>query len=328
MKVLFDVDHGFAWAHGGVQVLVEHLMSSLPAEGIEVEPMRWWDPTQKGDILHVFYPPSAVVLHARRAGLKIVANVFLDYISSKGSLEIALKRLFIQGFTRAFGNYAYELGWRYPELCDACVYPSALESDLGSKLFAAHPARSHVILHGVEDVYIDTDSDLPRDGEYLVSVGTIQERKNSLLLARAAHRAGVSVVFVGKLYGDSEYVREFRRLVDGRCVIHREDVDEQAKISLLRRAKGFVLLSKGESGCIAALEALATGTPMLLGDRPWARSIYAGHAAFCRLGNDRTVAAELRRFFDSPLQAPGAFQVPTWDVVTRQYAEVYRGVAS
>src|SRR5207253_8514081 len=42
----------FFLAHGGTQTLIESLMSEIARLGVEVEPARWWDDRQRGDILH------------------------------------------------------------------------------------------------------------------------------------------------------------------------------------------------------------------------------------------------------------------------------------
>ncbi|MCH7632007.1 MAG: glycosyltransferase, partial [Planctomycetes bacterium] len=43
-------------------------------------------------------------------------------------------------------------------------------------------------------------------------------------------------------------------------------VDEQEKIDTVKNARGFILLSSAESGCIAVLEAFAMGRPAFLPD--------------------------------------------------------------
>src|SRR5437667_5888698 len=111
MKVLFDVDHAFAWAHGGVQVVVEHLLVALPRLGVEVEAMRWWDSVQTGDVIHTFYKPRGQLEIAKDRGYAIVSNIFLDYLSSNGALELAAKEYFIATFKKLLPNYAKDLGW-------------------------------------------------------------------------------------------------------------------------------------------------------------------------------------------------------------------------
>src|SRR4029077_19922881 len=95
MKVLFSHGLPFFLAHGGTQTFVESLMRELPALGVEVEPERWWDETQLGDIIHFIGRPSSIV-HIRLAkekGFKVVLTEFLDQPASRDRLP-----LFAQSF--------------------------------------------------------------------------------------------------------------------------------------------------------------------------------------------------------------------------------------
>ena len=61
MKVIFSHAVPFFLAHGGMQTLTEALMGEMSRLGVEVEPERWWDSNQRGDILHYMgRPPFAI----------------------------------------------------------------------------------------------------------------------------------------------------------------------------------------------------------------------------------------------------------------------------
>jgi glycosyltransferase involved in cell wall biosynthesis len=321
MKVLIDVDHAFSWAHGGVQVLVENLLKNLPDQGVDVEPLRWWDETQTGEILHLMYPASEVHLFAKRKGLKIICSLFLDHMASESRMRSSARRMLVRGFQRFLPNQARSLGWKYPEICDGYIYSSKYEAVVGGRVFGAPIERSHVILHGVEDRYFAANAG--HDSDFLISVGTIQERKNTTLLARAAKKAEVPIEFVGKPYYEGEYFKAFLDEVDGRFVRYTKYLDEESKIEHLRKARGFVLLSKGESGCIAALEALATGCPVLLANLPWAHSVYQGHASFANTRNVNETARQLREFYNTCSSFRPRYRVLRWNEVAQRYKEVY-----
>ncbi|MBI4396549.1 MAG: glycosyltransferase family 4 protein [Elusimicrobia bacterium] len=324
MKVLFNVEHPAAWAHGGAQVLVENLMKHLPELGVDVEPVRWWDAEQKGDVLSLFCNPRAAVHYAKRKGLKIVNYVFLDSYSSKTSLGLFARKTFIRGFRTAFDYYATELGWNYPRISDAYVYPSLGDKRLGNYLFGAELERSHVILHGVDDRYFAAASGA-HDSSHLISVGTIHPRKNTVLLAEMAKELGVPILFIGKPYFEDDYFRRFKSLVDGKYVLYKGFVEEDEKIDLLSKARGFVLLSLSESGCIAAMEALAAGCPAFLSDLHWAREVYDGTCVFGPLNDRAELKRRLREFFTSPKKLK-TFPVSTWKETAGKYLKVYQEV--
>ena len=54
MKILLNCRLPFALAHGGMQTQIEQTQAALIALGLEVEPLRWWDATQTGDLIHYF----------------------------------------------------------------------------------------------------------------------------------------------------------------------------------------------------------------------------------------------------------------------------------
>src|ERR1700733_15164896 len=82
MKVLFFNNPPFFLAHGGMQTWTEALMRSLAQIGVEVEPERWWDDQQKGDIIHYFLrPPIVNIRAAHDKGFKMVLTDCLDQTS-------------------------------------------------------------------------------------------------------------------------------------------------------------------------------------------------------------------------------------------------------
>jgi glycosyltransferase involved in cell wall biosynthesis len=324
VKVLFSVRHPYAWAHGGVQVLVEALMRRLPAHGVAVEPLRWWDAAQQADLLILFHNPTTVEGYAREKGIRVVNYVYLDSTSSLSLSGLWTRRLAVAVARKLSPFHAAELGWRFPELADAQVYASEGDRRMGAWMFGADPSRGTVIPNGVDDRCFEAARG-PHDGDFLVSVGTIHPRKNTLLLARAARRAGVPVVFIGKSYAEDDHMRAFRSLVDGRTVRYAGAVSDEEKFGWLSRSRGFVLWSRGESGCLSALEALAAGCPALLPDLRWARWNYDGHAAFAPLRGEEEMAASLRRFYDAPPRLP-AYPALTWDQAAGRYAALFQKV--
>lgn len=325
MKIIFDAKPPFAWAHGGAQVLVEKLMQYLPELGVEVEPLRWWDEKQTGDILSLFYWPDSNILYAKRRGLKIVNYVFLDGFTSKSKLSLFARKLLIKSFKRVFNSYSTALGWNYNNIADAFIYPSNYDKQVGNYLFDADLNRSHVVLHGVDDKYFVKPDGVFHKEDYLISVGTIHERKNSLLLAEIAKTTKIPVVFLGKPYNSSEpYYQKFLKMVDNEYVIYKGFVSEDDKIELLRRARGFILLSKAESGNIAVLEAFASGCPVFLPDLGWARGIYDGYATFGQLCNRRKLIRQISNFFSCSDKITRKFPVLSWREVSGKYLEVYK----
>jgi len=332
MKVLFFNSPPFFLAHGGMQTLTQALMRELAGLGVEVEPERWWDDNQTGDIIHYVGRPTAMTVRlAHKKGFKVVMTENLGQTASRG-----WQRLFLQGAltdlarTALPGGFLDRLGWEVYQELDAMVYVVEHEWATARRLFHANPQRGHIIPHGLDPLAL-MDLARPQEaGDYLVCMATIYPVKNNLLLARAARLAGTPVVFLGKPYAENDpYFQEFKQCVDGKVVRYAGFAAGQEKNRWLRSARGFVLLSQFESGCIAVYEAAAAGLPLLLTDLPWASRVYGGvpAAKFVALGKPERIAPVLKEFYDQARRLPSqTFPVITWGQVAGRYLEVYRKI--
>jgi glycosyltransferase involved in cell wall biosynthesis len=332
MKVLFSCSLPFFLAHGGSQTLMEAVMSELSGLGVEVEPERWWDENQKGDIIHYFNrPPLSNVQLARQKRFKVVMTELLDQTASRSRSQLLAQRAFIR-LARALlpPQLLGRMGWEVYGQLDAMVYAVEHEWETAQYLFDAKPDRGRVIPHGLEEEALRQLA-LPQvEEDYLVSVATIHPRKNNVLLAQAAQRARTPVVFLGKPYAaDDPYFLEFKKCVDGEIVRYPGFVSNEEKWRYLRGARGFALLSQFESGCIAVYEGAAAGLPLFLSDLPWASKVYAKARAvkFSRLSSIADIASNLDSFYTLAHRQSGTtFPLLTWRQVAEKYAEVYRNI--
>jgi hypothetical protein len=325
LKILFDVDHCFAWAHGGVQNFVENLMKNLQNHGIEVEPLRWWDKDQKGDIIHTLYKPGRVFNLAKNKGIKIVCSLFLDSLSSRSAFDLLLRKYYMGIFKKLLRGNSAELGWNYGEIADAYIYHSQHEANLGKYLFNADLKKSYVALYGVEKKYFSSNTE-KRESDYLISINTIHPRKNNIQLAKLAKITKIPIKFIGKPYAKDEYFDNFISMVDNKYVIYEGYVSDDLKNKFLMEARGMVTLSKVESGCIAVLESFASNCPVFLPDLAWAKSIYDGYASFGNIKNESKLAVQLTKFYNNPYENFKKYPVKDWDTASLDYIEIYKKI--
>jgi glycosyltransferase involved in cell wall biosynthesis len=333
MKVLFSCPVPFFLAHGGSQTLTEALMRELPNVGIEVEPARWWDAEQTADILHFIGRPTTLTLRlAHQKGMKVVFTDLLDQTASRSGTRLRVQRTFNRTAGRLLSRFTGQLNWEVYREADAMVFAVPHEWEVAQYLFGAKPEIGYVIPHGLDEGAIAALREDHAAGDYLISVATIDERKNSVLLAEAARTAKVPVVFLGKPYSPADlYFRRFRELVDDNYVRYPGFVSTEEKYAYLRGARGFALLSQFESGCIAIFEAAAAGLPLLLPDLRWARRSYPGARAveFVRCDDRLAVQRRLADFYGKARRQPGTtFPLLTWRQVAEQYRGVYESVMS
>jgi len=330
MKVLFDHPTPFLLAHGGFQIQIERTQAALQSVGVQVEPLRWWDPDQKADLIQFFGRPlTSYVGFAHAKGMKIVLAELMTGTGSRTPSQLRLQKLMIR-FTRRFApqSMTFRLGWDSYRQADAMVALTGWERQLMIDLFDASPDRVHVVPNGVEEVFLRATPPSTR-GPWLVCTAVITERKRVLELTEAAAHAKTPLWILGKAYGeDDPYSRRFLELVQKHPEVIRFEgpVQDREKLAqIYREARGFVLLSTMESLSLSALEAAACGCPLLLSDLPWARTSFKDQARYCPVhaGTHRT-AEILRAFYDAAPHIAPPERPQSWDAIAAQLKSVYQ----
>jgi len=289
MKVLFNCHVPFMLAHGGAQIQIEQTKAALEKLGVKVEPLRWWDETQSGDVLHHFARIPTHLRHlAQNKGMKIVMSAFMSGLGARPPWKRFLQRLVLRAARPVAPRPIRDLfGWDSYRLLDAIIAMTPYEASLLTQIHNAPPSRVHVIPNGVEEVFLNSQP-APR-GKWLVCTATIVELKGVLELAQMAVQAQTPLWVIGQPYSETddyarrflEYARQNHELVRYEGAI----ANRERLARIYREARGFVLLSKRESLSLSALEAAACQCPLLLSDLPWARTAFKDKATYCRQTN-------------------------------------------
>jgi glycosyltransferase involved in cell wall biosynthesis len=184
------------------------------------------------------------------------------------------------------------------------------------ELYGVPPEKVTVTPHGVDPAFAPGDGS--HDG-YLLFVGAVQARKDPLAALEAADAVGVPLVVVGP-EKEPELARELRaRGADLRGWVEKAELAE-----LYRRAGALILPSRYEGFGVPALEAMASGTPVVLSDDEALREVAGGAGVYGEFADAvRRALAERERYAHAGLERAAQF---TWEESARRTADVYRQV--
>jgi glycosyltransferase involved in cell wall biosynthesis len=329
VKILFNHSLPFMLAHGGTQTQIEQTQAALQRIGVEVEPLRWWDDTQQGDILQHFGRLPLHIIHlAQEKGMKVVLSELLTEMGSRSASQLRRDRQVRQIMKRVFPKRllaAYD--WESYRQADACVALTGWEAQLLVEQFGAPAGRVHVVPNGVEEVFLN--SRRVQRGPWLVCTATVTPRKRVVELAEAVALARTPLWVIGKPYSESDaYGQQFLRLVKENAEVLRYEgaISDRAKLAqIYRESRGFVLVSAMESLSLSALEAAACECPLLLSDLPWARTVFGMAASYCSIKSPtREAAGALRKFYDAAPRLGAPARPLTWHEVAEKLEGIYQ----
>jgi len=223
----------------------------------------------------------------------------------------------------------------------AVTAPSAYTLREIEQTFAVH-GLSEVIPNGVDAGELTAAVPPAGLGRYLLSVGRLVEQKGfpTLLEAFARGRSelgGRRLVIAGEGPERTRLEAEIARLGIGDGVVLLGGVERAALPGLFRGADAFVLASTHEAFGLAALEAMAAGTPVVAsavgGVTEFA--VDGRSALLFPAGDDAALAATLvRAVGDERVRAAlveGGLEVArshTWERVVERHLDLYERVAA
>jgi len=332
MKILIDHQLPFLLAHGGLQTQIERTKAALERAGLGVEYLRWWDDSQKGDIIHFFgraNPSHIEFAHAKR--MKYVMSELFTGQGSRTPTQLKFQGMLERVMRNCVpSTFLANFRWDSYHKADACIVLTEWEAEVARLLFSPLAHRLHVVPNGVDAEFFISKDSSPKRGDELVCTATITERKRVFELAEAAVAAKVPLRILGNPYGTHEaYYQRFLALSEQHPAFVRyagavSNREELARI--YQSARGFVLLSNMESLSLSALEAAASGCPLLLADLPWARCTFGDTATYCPIGSTEITGQKLRDFYARADSLAKPALPCHWGNVADQLVDIYRSL--
>ncbi len=330
--VLFDTTNAFL-TPGGKTTHAVKLQQELTKLGINIEFSRWWDKSQEDcDIIHFLTPAPYVAYLAKSKGKKTLLSMIFDFESNKPPREqrkAILKNKIIDKLPGSLSNGAY---WKAFQYMDIIHFMHEQDRSTALRYFPNYLPKNKTLIiphaYDPKDMNISDNLniiDMKFPDKYLISCANISERKQSILLAQYAKKAKVPIVFIGSSNNADSYYQKFKSEIDNKYVFYPGYVSKEWKDCIEKNASGYVLLSKGESGCIAVYEAAGYKIPLLLSNLPWAWGYDTPtDISFCDFQDETKAIEQLRLFYNSASHLNHTpFKVHTWNEVAQMYKNTY-----
>jgi glycosyltransferase involved in cell wall biosynthesis len=332
MRILFDHRNPFLLAHGGFQVQIVETKRALEDVGVHVELLRWWDDSQRGDLIHFFGPPPPLDANlAHKKGMKYVVTHLLGGLGVRSAWKRFLQKVVIDVGLRTFPpSVLARIAWSGWKTADAYIAVTSWEAGLMTEIFHVPSERAHVVPNGVSDLFFEQP--VEARNEWLVTTASIFPVKRLIESAQAAIIAQTPYWVIGRPLSESDsYYQRFSQF----CCQHRKVLrfdnamhSHTDLAEIYRQARGFVLLSRWESQSLSALEAAACECPLLLSDLPWARSTFGEGATYCPVVSANRTARYLRDFYDAAPALPRPPKPARWSEIAQMLKRIYERVLS
>ncbi len=214
-----------------------------------------------------------------------------------------------QYFSRSF-RYKHQLAYAATLPLARCVMTvsHAMKAEI-ERRYPRLKGRVQVVYNGVSENFVAASPGAIQtvlqhrgiEQPYLLTVASVDPRKNSKLLVRAYvsgrifEKTGVRLVLAGGRFASFREDPEFSSLLQKPGVMHLGYIADEELPALYSGCKAFVFPSLYEGFGIPVIEALACGAPVLCSDIPVFREIAGDAATYFPLGSLDGFVEALRR---------------------------------
>lgn len=326
----------YALGYSGLEVQQDRTMHALRDAGVTVHPLDLWKRTFDADVMHVFgsgYQQGETVDRARCLNIPVVVTSMFMMMQSQWKFKLwRAANHFLPPTTQTIRK-------RILHAANAVIAINTAERDDLVEIFDVDPHKIHVIPNGVDRRYFSATPNafVDRYGirDMILCVGTIERRKNQLMLIEATKDLGVPLVLIGPampMKNAQEYTAQVEAMVERSphvTWIQGLDNDDPLLASAFAAAAVHVLPSTAEAQGLVSLEAAAAGTRVVVSDLPSLRSLFGTDVTYA----DPTSASAIRDAIHQAMSMPIATRpasppswLLTWDQVALRSIEVYRSV--
>lgn len=313
MKVIFNTWTGAFFQSGGGEVQLLETKNALEAKGVSIELFDMWKP-QEGDILHQFSIQAGcehVVKRYKEWGAKVVTSPIMWFCPEKTTDEFYRIKYILDQSDFIFPN-------------------SDLESDRISQHFGIDRSKFVKTVNAVSNAYASQgDPSIFREkfqieGDFILTVGNIDERKATHLLVEACKKLNKKLVVVGH-NKEPEYFDTFKDSYSDVVFLGAINEVEILK-SAYRACSLFALPSLCETPGIAAMEAATQGAKIVITNEGSAQEYFKDFVTYVSPWNLNSIVEGIERELESKSRRnieEFVLENYTWEKCARSIKETY-----
>jgi len=300
MKINFLPFQPHCFAFGGFEVQMLATFDALAEEGVKVSKMDVWSRNQDFEILQCWGLDIANyenIKWAKKTGKKVVVTALLSYYET-----------FVEK-TRFFASslmYKQKIIKEMLPFIDSIVVLNDLQAEVLVKNYGFPKSKIFIIPNVVSDFFFKKRNNT-QNGDYILTVGNICERKNQISLAKAAIKIGLPLVIIGKTISGEESYGEALEKISSKSenkITWIKGLQENSAelISYYANCMIFALPSFTEQQPISILEAAVLGKPILTSNRAFGKQDYYRNSMLINPSDENSIFLGLQNMLTAPLK--------------------------
>ena len=327
-KIVYFTPRPFSLIFGGTEVQATKTKAHVQANGYKVEFADYTSMYQFNDVSLVhFFTSDYIFWDIAQILLKKRIPYVVSSIYYPIGVTAQLTRL-----ARRIPRTSFWMKRRLLENAAAILPNSNSEAKRLTTTLGIRRNRMYIIPNGVDSSIVGSNpaafrkSCLPtpiQNHDFILSVGRLEERKNTLALTRAALELKIPLVLIGNLTCGDPYSSKLSSIIDARndliCHIPALPPESETLANGYAAAKVHALVSWFETPGLSSLEAAANGANLVVGRCAPVEEYFAGHSYIANPGSDADIRLQVQRAMSAPRDHFGQSE---WTLKTFSWAEV------
>ena len=333
MNVRVLSEYPFSIVMGGLELQAVKTVSAMKQLGMSVDFLDVHDASEDYNILHLFGNPPAIYDICWYAKSK--KNIVISAVC--GGARCATWKKTARSSLARIGALMHEHTDYFRlrgifQLADVIICLNESEKEFICNMYDIDEQKISIIPNGVEESFFCASGKIFEERyqfkDFVLFTGNIVARKNPLRLARDLKKMGLNGVFIGNPFGgEEEYAKAFAEVISQTPhLLWIQGLPHDAPLlqSAYAAAKVFCLPSTGETQSLSALEAMAAGTPIILGNYPYAYQPPFESALRCNPNNESSIESSIKEANACCKHSVGKLpEHYSWSAVATRLRQVY-----